>query len=79
MSAQAANDLVNPNFAPAVSPSSAPAPPLPQTDIGGYRKLNHYYTYGDILRVNQDFGFGTLRAGGWWSGRRRIVSSKTTI
>jgi iron complex outermembrane receptor protein len=81
VSAQAANDLVNPNFAPAVSPSSAPAPPLPQTDIGGYRKLNHYYTYGDILRVNQDFGFGTLRAGGiveWSEALRHILNYDLT-
>jgi iron complex outermembrane receptor protein len=77
LSAQAANDLVNPNFAPAMSPSSAPAPPLPQTDIGGYRKLNHYYTYGDILRVNQDFGFGTLRTGGLveWSKALRFIKN----
>jgi iron complex outermembrane receptor protein len=34
------------------------------TDIGGYIKLNQYQTTGDILRVNKDFGFGTLRAGG---------------
>ncbi|HEY2177762.1 MAG TPA: TonB-dependent receptor, partial [Caulobacteraceae bacterium] len=81
LSAQAANDLVNPDFAPAVSPSSAPAPPLPQTDIGGYRKLNHYYTYGDILRVNQDFGFGTLRAGGlveWSQAQRHILNYDLT-
>lgn len=77
VSAQAANDLVNPTNAPMASPSSAPAPPLPQTDIGGYRKLNHYYTYGDILRVNQDFGFGTLRAGGLveWSKALRFIKN----
>ncbi|HEX4198732.1 MAG TPA: TonB-dependent receptor [Caulobacteraceae bacterium] len=77
VSAQAASDLVNPTFAPAVSPSSAPAPPLPQTDIGGYRKLNQYQTYGDILRVNQNFGFGTLRAGGLleWSQAQRFIKN----
>jgi iron complex outermembrane receptor protein len=81
VSAQNANDLVNPNFAPAVSPSSAPAPPAPATDIGGYWKLNHYDTYGDILRVNQDFGFGTLRAGGlveWSQALRHILNYDLT-
>ena len=34
------------------------------TDIGGYHKLNLYRTVGDVLRVNQDVGFGTLRVGG---------------
>jgi len=64
-SAQAANDPVNPTRAPMASPSSAPVDPsLNPTDIGGYRKLNQYQTFGDILRVNKDFGFGTLRTGG---------------
>ena len=77
VSAQAANDLVNPTRAPAVSPSSAPAAPLSQTDIGGYHKLNQYQTYGDILRVNQDIGFGTLRAGGLveWSNAHRFIKN----
>lgn len=62
ISAQAVNDQV---VHGGPSPSSAPADPsLNANDIGGYHKQNKYYTYGDILRVNQDFGFGTLRAGG---------------
>ena len=36
----------------------------PTTDIAGYHKQNKYHTYGNILRVNEDLGFGTLRAGG---------------
>jgi len=61
VSAQAANDLVG--VVP--SPSSAPFDPsLNPDDIGGYHKLNQYQTVGDILRVNKDFGFGTLRTGG---------------
>ena len=64
-SAQAASDPVNPNFAPAISPSSGVVDSsLNPTDIGGYRKLNQYQTFGDIVRVNEDFGFGTLRTGG---------------
>ena len=67
LSAQAANDLVSPLPGPQVSPSSAPVdvsePGDQPTDIGGYQKLNRYHTFGDITRVNQDFGFGTLRVG----------------
>jgi iron complex outermembrane receptor protein len=56
-SAQDSSGLVGgPNTS---APASGPA-----TDIGGYRKLNHYQTFGDILRINKDFGFGTLRFGG---------------
>jgi iron complex outermembrane receptor protein len=33
--------------------------------IPGYTKLNHYRVYGDILRINQDLGFGTVKAGVW--------------
>lgn len=36
---------------------------LPQTDIGGYWKGNRYRVFGDILRVNKDWSFGTLKAG----------------
>jgi iron complex outermembrane receptor protein len=32
-------------------------------DIGGYNKGNRYRVYGDILRVNKDWSFGTLKAG----------------
>jgi len=44
-----------------------------KTDIGGYYKLNQYRVYGDIARVNEDFGFGALKAGGdyEWSGTDR--------
>jgi iron complex outermembrane receptor protein len=62
VSAQNANDLV---VHGGPSPSSAPGDPaLNPNDIAGYHKQNRYHSYGDILRVNQDFGFGTLRAGG---------------
>ncbi|HEX4179953.1 MAG TPA: TonB-dependent receptor [Caulobacteraceae bacterium] len=68
VSAQNSNDPVNPTFAPAVSPSSAAVDSgsvaANPTDIGGYHKLNQYQTFGDIFRINQDFGFGTARVGG---------------
>ena len=60
VSAQAVNDLVGVNTSSLVSPDAG----LPVTDIGGYHKLNRYQTFGDVLRLNKDFGFGTLRTGG---------------
>ncbi len=36
---------------------------LPATDIGGYDKGNRYRVFGDILRVNKDWSFGTLKTG----------------
>jgi iron complex outermembrane receptor protein len=54
----------------------------PKTDIGGYNKGNRYRVYGDILRVNQDFGFGTLKVGGLFEGsdtdRHNILFDLTT-
>ncbi|TWB38550.1 TonB-dependent receptor [Nitrospirillum pindoramense] len=37
---------------------------LPKTDIGGYSKGNRYRVFGDILRGNKDWTFGTLKVGG---------------
>jgi iron complex outermembrane recepter protein len=37
---------------------------LPQTDIGGYDKGNRYRVFGDIMRVNKNWAWGTLKAGG---------------
>jgi iron complex outermembrane receptor protein len=64
LSSQAANDLVNPNPGPQISPSSAPVVYTLPTDIGGYHKGIVYHTLGDIIRLNKDFSFGTLRTGG---------------
>lgn len=51
-------------------------------DIAGYHKLNRYQTFGDIIRVNEDFGFGTLRAGGLvessWADRYILYYDLTT-
>lgn len=80
-SAQAANDLVSIAPGPQVSPSSATVSGAP-TDIGGYLKLNRYHTFGDIFRINQDVGFGTLRTGGLvessWAERHIINYDLTT-
>ena len=58
VSAQSAADLLHPSNATGTSYIGN------TYDIAGYRKQNKYDTVGNILRVNQDFGFGTLRAGG---------------
>lgn len=36
-----------------------------QADIAGYNKGNRYRVYGDILRANKDWNFGTLKVGAW--------------
>ena len=58
------------NGAAAVANTSAPFVAGPVTDIGGYDKLNEYRVIGDILRFNQDWSFGTLKAGGLVEGSR---------
>jgi iron complex outermembrane recepter protein len=63
LSAKNVNDLVSTTPGPVVSPSSAAVDSAQPTDIGGYNKLNRYHNYGDVVRANEDFGFGTLRAG----------------
>lgn len=57
VSAQANND----NVTAPPSPSSAPS--FGGNDIGGYLKLNRYQTFGNILRINKELGFGKLRVG----------------
>ena len=53
-----------------------------RTDIGGYNKLNRYRVYGDILRLNKDWSFGTLKAGALIEGsdtdRHNILYDLTT-
>jgi iron complex outermembrane receptor protein len=41
-----------------------------QSIIGGYDKLNEYRVFGDIVRLNQDWSFGTLKIGGLVEGSR---------
>ena len=56
------NDLTGlvggPNTSPPMAAGSNP------NDIGGYTKLNQYRVQGNIVRINQDWSFGTLRVGG---------------
>lgn len=41
-----------------------------KTDIGGYDKLNEYRVFGNIVRLTQDWSFGTLKVGGVVEGSR---------
>jgi iron complex outermembrane receptor protein len=54
----------------------------PTTDIGGYNKANRYRVYGDIVRFNKDFAFGTLKVGALFEGsdtdRHNILFDLTT-
>jgi iron complex outermembrane receptor protein len=52
------------------SPPNITAPPASATDVGGYDKLNEYRVYGDIIRINKDWSFGTLKVGGLVEGSR---------
>jgi len=45
-------------------------PPASASDIGGYDKLNEYRVVGDIVRINKDWSFGTLKFGGLVEGSR---------
>lgn len=40
-------------------------PALPY-DVPGYIKLNEYHIYGDVTRLDWNFGFGDLKPGIWW-------------
>ncbi|MEI9890499.1 MAG: TonB-dependent receptor [Caulobacteraceae bacterium] len=39
---------------------------LANGDIPGYIKLNKYTIYGDVTRLDYNFGFGDLKPGVWW-------------
>jgi len=59
------------NGVPGTANTSAPnitKAPQSASDIGGYNKLNDYHVYGDIVRINQDWSFGTLKVGGLVEG-----------
>jgi iron complex outermembrane receptor protein len=79
VSAQSAGDLLNP---PTTGPNAGTsyyvnAAGVTTTDIAGYRKQNKYDTYGNILRLNADLGFGTLRTGGLYehSNATRFIAN----
>jgi iron complex outermembrane receptor protein len=69
--ANSISDLVGSNASSLIHVAT---PPEKATDIGGYDKLNQYRVYGDIVRVNKEWGFGTLKLGGVyeWSGTDRF-------
>jgi iron complex outermembrane receptor protein len=50
--------------------TSPPKSGLNPGDIGGYDKLNEYRVFGDIIRLNKDWSFGTLKIGGLVEGSR---------
>ena len=60
------NDLTGlvggPNTSPPMAAGANPA------DIGGYTKLNQYRVEGDIVRINKEWSFGTLKIGGLVEG-----------
>ncbi|THD60978.1 TonB-dependent receptor [Phenylobacterium sp.] len=57
------NDITGLIGGPNTSPPNITTAPQSANDIGGYDKLNEYRVQGDIVRLNDDFGFGTLKAG----------------
>ena len=60
----AANDVTGLIGGPNTSPPNVTKPPQSALDIGGYDKLNEYRVYGNIVRLNKDWSFGTLKVGG---------------
>lgn len=60
----AANDVTGIIGGPNTSPPSVTKAPQSASDIGGYDKLNEYRVVGDIIRLNKDWSFGTLKIGG---------------
>ena len=52
------------------------------TDLQGYDKLNQFRVWGDIVRLNKEFSFGTLKVGGLyeWSttNRHNLLLDLTT-
>ncbi len=65
ISANSNADLVGSNASSLISASGkALLPGEATTDLGGYDKLNQYRVSGDILRLNKDWSFGTLKVGG---------------
>jgi iron complex outermembrane recepter protein len=58
-------DVGNSNASSLISASGkALLPGEATSDLGGYDKLNQYRVSGDVVRLNKDFSFGTLKVGG---------------
>jgi iron complex outermembrane receptor protein len=64
----AANDITGLIGGKNTSPPNVTTPPQSASDIGGYDKLNEYRVVGNILRINKDWSFGTLKLGGLVEG-----------
>ena len=64
VSSQSSADLLNPPTNVGTSYYSPDGGATFTNAIAGYHKQNKYDTIGNILRFNDDLGFGTLRAGG---------------
>lgn len=80
VSSQSAADLLNPPTSGPGMGTSFYSPDGGTTftsDIAGYKKQNKYDTYGNILRLNADLGFGTLRVGGLYehSNATRFIAN----
>ena len=58
------NDLIGSNTSSRINVATASLGQL-ATDTGGYDKLNQYRVWGNVVRINKDFGsFATLKVGG---------------
>lgn len=57
------------------TPLGTKAGPKGNLDVAGYTKLNLYRVYGDIVRLNRDFSFGTLKVGGLYE----VASTKRAL
>jgi iron complex outermembrane receptor protein len=63
-SASSNEDLVGSNSTSTISVATpALYPGQAKGDLQGYDKLNQYRVNGDIIRLNKDFSFGTLKLG----------------
>ena len=74
LSASDNTGLVGSNASSPVQASAANRlPGQSATDLQGYDKLNQYRVWGDIVRLDKDFSFGTLKVGGVyeWSTTNR--------
>ena len=58
------NDVTGLIGAPNTSTLQGPTTPATANDIGGYDKLNLYRVSGDIMRVNKEWKYLTVKAGG---------------
>ncbi len=59
----AVNDITGLVGGPNTSPPNITTAPQSASDIGGYDKLNEYRVQGDIIRINKEWSFGTLKSG----------------